>query len=324
MSTADNKRAVIVGIFVFLGIAILVAGILTLGGQQKTFVKSIRLKAVFDNVEGLQSGNNVWFSGVKVGKVEKITFLENSKVEIQLDVEKNIQGFLHKDAAATISSDGFIGNKIVMLSGGSPDLPQVEDGDLISTQKAINTTDMMETLQVNNKNLVDITGNLKEITSKIANGEGAIGAVLTDSVMAARLRSIVSSLEATAGNTTAISAALSRYTSQLSNEKSLANQLLTDTLIFHSLRASASSLETVTLSASEITQDLKAVTAKLDSSNNVAGLLLNDEETAESLKEMIENLQGSSAKLEENMEALQHNFLFRRYFRKKAKEEAGN
>ncbi len=31
----ENKRSVLVGIFVFLGIAILVAGILTLGGQQK-------------------------------------------------------------------------------------------------------------------------------------------------------------------------------------------------------------------------------------------------------------------------------------------------
>ena len=36
----ENKRSVLVGIFVFLGIAILVIGILTLGGQQKKFVKS--------------------------------------------------------------------------------------------------------------------------------------------------------------------------------------------------------------------------------------------------------------------------------------------
>ena len=35
----ENKRSVLVGVFVFLGIAILVVGILTLGGQQKKFVK---------------------------------------------------------------------------------------------------------------------------------------------------------------------------------------------------------------------------------------------------------------------------------------------
>ncbi|HYH55106.1 MAG TPA: MCE family protein, partial [Anseongella sp.] len=59
-----------------------------------------------------------------------------------------------------------------------------------------------------------------------------------------------------------------------------------------------------------------------DSSNNAVGMLLNDPEVAGSLKATIENLEGSSAKLDENMEALQHNFLFRGYFRRKAREEA--
>jgi phospholipid/cholesterol/gamma-HCH transport system substrate-binding protein len=48
-------------------------------------------------------------------------------------------------------------------------------------------------------------------------------------------------------------------------------------------------------------------------------MLLNDAQTAESLKAVIKNLQSSTQKLDENMEALQHNFLFRGYFRKKNK-----
>ena len=35
METSENKRSVIVGIFVFLGIVLFVAGIFTLAGQQK-------------------------------------------------------------------------------------------------------------------------------------------------------------------------------------------------------------------------------------------------------------------------------------------------
>lgn len=73
----DNKRSVTVGIFVLIGIAILVVGILTLGAQQKAFVKSIRVTSVFDDVGGLQTGNNVWFSGVKIGTVKKSIFTEN-------------------------------------------------------------------------------------------------------------------------------------------------------------------------------------------------------------------------------------------------------
>ena len=44
----ENKRAVWVGLFVLIGIAILVVGILTLGGQQKKFVKAVHLTAVFE------------------------------------------------------------------------------------------------------------------------------------------------------------------------------------------------------------------------------------------------------------------------------------
>ena len=84
----ENKRSVIVGIFVFLGIAILVTGVLTLGGQQKKFVKTIHLKAVFDDIGGLQTGNNIWFSGVKIGTVRKINFYGDSQVEIEMNVRR--------------------------------------------------------------------------------------------------------------------------------------------------------------------------------------------------------------------------------------------
>ncbi len=62
----NSKKAVTVGIFIFIGLAIFIAGILTLGGQKKTFEKKMAIRAIFIDVGGLQEGNNVWFSGVKV------------------------------------------------------------------------------------------------------------------------------------------------------------------------------------------------------------------------------------------------------------------
>jgi phospholipid/cholesterol/gamma-HCH transport system substrate-binding protein len=74
MSTDSTKRNVTVGVFVLLGIIIFVAGIFVLGGQQKRFTKSIKIIAVFSDVGGLKAGNNVWFSGVKIGTVKRISF----------------------------------------------------------------------------------------------------------------------------------------------------------------------------------------------------------------------------------------------------------
>ncbi|MGY0035900.1 hypothetical protein [Pedobacter sp. NJ-S-72] len=40
------------------------------------------------------------------------------------------------------------------------------------------------------------------------------------------------------------------------------------------------------------------------------------------MKNTVSNLESSTKKLDENMEALQHNFLLRGFFKKKAKTEA--
>ena len=54
---------------------------------------------------------------------------------------------------------------------------------------------MMETLQANNENLVEITNDLKVLTGKLAAGEGIVGAVMTDSLLAQNFRTILSNLE---------------------------------------------------------------------------------------------------------------------------------
>ena len=178
----ENKRSVLVGLFVLIGIVILVLGIMTLGGQQKKFVKAIHVKAVFDDIGGLQPGNNIWFSGVKIGTVRKINFYGDSQVEVEMNVEEKVVEFIRKNSKATISSDGLIGNKIIVIYGGTTDYPPVEEGDRLEAIMPLDTDKMMETLQVNNQNLVEITNDLKVLTSKIAAGEGIVGAVMTDSV----------------------------------------------------------------------------------------------------------------------------------------------
>src|ERR1039457_3701444 len=81
MKSTSYQRAIVVGIFVFLGVAIFIITVLTLGSQHKTFEHTITVKSFFDDVNGLQKGNNVWFSGVKVGTIGNIKLQEDGKVE---------------------------------------------------------------------------------------------------------------------------------------------------------------------------------------------------------------------------------------------------
>ncbi|WP_339866006.1 MlaD family protein [uncultured Algoriphagus sp.] len=317
----ENKRSVIVGIFVFLGIAILVAGVLTLGGQQKKFVKSIQLKAVFDDIGGLQTGNNIWFSGVKIGTVRKINFYGDSQVEIEMNVEEEVVEFIRKDSKATISSDGLIGNKIIVIYGGTTLAPPVEDGDRLESVMPLDTDQMMETLQVNNENLVEITGNLKNLTSKLAAGDGMVGAALTDSLMAESFRAIVRNLDQASINSNRMIAELNKFTSKLNQEGNLFNDLVTDTTMANELKQTMESFKQTAANSEEMTQKLSAITDKLNDPNNSMGMLLNDPEFAETLKSTLENTDSATYNLNRGMEALEYTWPFNKGFKRKAKAE---
>jgi phospholipid/cholesterol/gamma-HCH transport system substrate-binding protein len=60
------------GIFILVGVAIFMGALIHPGKTEKNFYKRNPVKAVFDNVNGLQAGDNIWFSGVKVGYGKKI------------------------------------------------------------------------------------------------------------------------------------------------------------------------------------------------------------------------------------------------------------
>ncbi len=320
---SDNKKTVIVGIFVLIGIIILVVGILTLGAQQKAFVKSYRVFAVFDDVAGLQTGNNVWFSGVKIGNVRKINFFGESQVEIEMNLESSTKDFIRKNSKATISSDGLIGNKIIVIYGGTGEAPPIEAGDRLEAVMPLDTDRMMETLQENNLNLVNITNDLKVLTGRLAGGEGIVGAMLTDSVLVQEFKSIMSNFNQTANNSNRMSRELARFSSQLNQSGTLVDDLLNDTTLFGNLKSTSEELDQTVKRAQEAAKNINKITENLQSTDNPAGMMLNDEQFADMLKSTLENLDEGSASFNETLEAMRYHWLFRRSFRKmeRAKEK---
>ena len=320
MQVEDNKRKAIVGLFIFIGLIIFVVAIFTLGSQKKVFVKSISVNVVFNDIQGLKTGNNVWYSGVKVGTIKKIQFYGSSQVQVFMNIEEETHRYIHKDAKASISSDGLIGNKIIVLTSGTDKFPFVEDGDRLQVNTTLSTDEIMKTLQVNNENLVDITSNFKTLSKNLVDGKGTAGALLADEQIAENFKAMVIDLRNTTASANKMASELDKFTRTLNTEGGLADKLLTDTVVFARLQSSVNELQKTAKAASALTENLNQASSKLTQTDNAAGLLLNDEKTADQVRAIMRNLETSSKKLDENMEALQSNFLLRGFFKKKAKE----
>jgi len=321
-----HKHAIIVSVFITLSIAILVLCILTLGTQRNAFARKLNIRVNFDDINGLQAGNNVWLSGVKIGTVSNIQLSGINDVEVTLSIDEKQQKFIHNNARAKISSDGFIGNKIVVIYGGTKDAKIINKNDFLLTEKAVGTGDMMATLQLNNKNLLNITENIKTITDSIANGHGLAGTLINDVSLANNLKKTVANFKTTSVNSNTFTRNLLAFSDEFNNSSTTINKLVKDTALFYSIAQVISGLEKITDTANLFLhtlnmagQNIQAATGKLTTNNNTAGMLLNDDSTAAQVRGLLKNLNESSQKLNDDLEALQHNFLLRGYFRKKEK-----
>ena len=333
MKVSSNQRSVILGIFIFLGVAILILTILTLGSQKNSFAKSITVKAFFANVNGLQKGNNIWFSGVKVGTIKKVTLEGNGKVEVDMNIDDQSVKFIPKDAKAKLSSDGLIGNKIIEIYGGTSGTPAIEAGDVLNNDKLLNTDEMMNTLSKNNDNLLEITNDFKAVSSRLADGQGSVGKLLTDETMYDQLKATTTVLKKVSDNLQMLSSNVTSYTAKLNNSGTLANDLVTDTVIFSRLRSTIAQLQQVATTSDSVMNNLNATSVSLNKGvNNLndglsnektpIGMLLHDQQAAANIKTTLQNLQSGTKKLDDDLEAVQHNFLLRGFFKKKAKRDA--
>jgi phospholipid/cholesterol/gamma-HCH transport system substrate-binding protein len=320
MNEVNTGKRIAVGIFISIGLAILILAVFTIGGQHKAFVKSIRLHIVFDNVQGLQPGNNIWLSGMKVGTVKSINFYGNSQVVVVLNVEHQAQPHIRKDSKARISTDGLIGNKIVVIDGGSDTSPVIADNDSLQSEHIAGTQELMTTLQASNSNLLEITGNLKTISRRLTESQGTLGQLINDPAIANRLRTSIDNLRNATAGSEAMIANLKDFSQRLQQPGGLASQLASDTTVFSHLKGAVDKLNQAAGQVDEFSNSLRAAGAGLNDKNAPVGMLLHDQDAADNLQRTLKNLRVSSQELSEDLEAIQHNWLLRGFFRKKDKQ----
>ena len=110
---ANKTSTIKIGIFIFIGIAILIIAVFLLGDKNAMFKSTFDVKGYFRDIQGLRSGAIVRLSGIDVGSVKKIQIMSDTtgRVEVVMSLVKDIKRFVRTDSKASIETEGLSGNK---------------------------------------------------------------------------------------------------------------------------------------------------------------------------------------------------------------------
>ncbi|MBI3544274.1 MAG: MCE family protein [Deltaproteobacteria bacterium] len=124
-----------VGIFVALGLGLIMMTILLLGGGQTLFERNLTFHAKFNQIEGLVEGAIVKVAGVKVGQVTKIQFIPNTgQVDVIFNVASKFHDVIHQDTTVGVQTQGMLGDRYVILSSGNSTAPPAQSGSELKSE----------------------------------------------------------------------------------------------------------------------------------------------------------------------------------------------
>jgi phospholipid/cholesterol/gamma-HCH transport system substrate-binding protein len=187
MDTHTQKFKIRLGLFIAGGLALFVFAIFIIGKQKNLFNPVFEISATFNNISGLQVGNTVRFSGISVGTVDDINIINDSTIRVDMMIRKEVMKFIKSDCIATIGSEGLIGDRLIIITHGSPDAPLIKEGQQLATMEPVEMDAIMKSLKVTAGNAEYISAQLAEIIFNVNSGKGTIGRLIQDSTIAENL-----------------------------------------------------------------------------------------------------------------------------------------
>lgn len=186
MIFGKTKLELKVGIFVFVGLVILVIFVMSIGGF-KTWTSGYRVNFIFNFANGVKIGAPVRFAGIDAGEIKQIKFVFNpqeGKTKVQLSCWLKREIKIPADSTVWINTLGLLGEKYIEIMPGNDYSRCLTANQIFS---GIDPIPMHEVFRL----AKGVTENMDESISRIKNKEGTIGKLLYDDTIYNELEALV-------------------------------------------------------------------------------------------------------------------------------------
>jgi len=342
-----QRKSLIVGVFVTLGLLIFIVTIYLIGKKENIFGSAYQISAIFTDVKGLREGDKVRLSGIDIGTVNNVGFLQDNRVHIQMNIDKEVAQFVKTDSRATIVNQGLMGAKVVIILPGGMDSESVSNFDTLVTIEQIDLDDIMRDVKKSSENIAVVSNELIDITKKINRGDGIFGKIFTDTTFGANL-------DETSTNIAEITKNLTEISEKVKQGQGIVGKLFGDTLLSAEIDTAGRNLEDISANLSEImekinqgegifgrlftdtsltnnlyrtsknleftTDNLLELTARINNDSNALNLFINDPEFADSLEILLNRVNRGVDEATKASEAVQNSGIVRKFSKEKDKK----
>ena len=252
-----------------------------------------RLTTEFDQVAGLNPQSAIRVAGVKVGTVSGID-LDGKRARVTLSLPKEFP--VYKDAFASLSSIGILGEKYIELDPGHPEAGRLPQDMGIPSKTGMSMDSLMESLGGIAKDVKNVT---KALDESIGGEQGRQKLdEIVDNIrqLTGEFRAMAQenhgTINATLANVEQVSAQLKENLPKLTRQFEDLGRNLNDMVTKGQpeLQGLLGDVRKLTQNLQGTSENVKAITDKMNRGEGTIGKLLNDETTVKKINLAVDNV----------------------------------
>ncbi len=302
----QSTRAVGVGVFVLIGLALFAAVLFLIGDRRGLFSDSFTAYTELQALSGVAIGTPVWVSGMSAGEVKEIVVppRPGAPFRLRLEVDEALHQIVRTDSVVSVRTEGLVGGRYLQISAGSEAAPRLPDGGVLRGQEPFDVAEMLEQIRLVvenfNTTIVTLRGRFEQgiasVEEAAAEATGLIRGASDD------VQRITEAGRRIVENTRAIS-------DRVRAGQGTMGRLIEDDQLYRDV---AAIVHEAKLTAENIRAFSEHARAAMRS---VEGRAQETQPLGESLRTTLDRAQEAMDNLADATEALKHNFLLRGYFR---------
>lgn len=284
-----------VGVFVVIGILLLAFLTLKIEKFEIGKEEGYMVNVLFDSAAGVDRNAPVRVAGIQVAHVEKVA-LEKGKAKVTFHIPPEI--ILYMDAKAFLKSEGFLGEKYVEISPGTPGFPRVQpDGEIEQGAPPADIDLMLSKMGAISKDIAEVTKPIGEVL-KAVDPKKIEGMIDNLNKFSSQLADLSQDAKETIQKVKNAFSSVEEIGNKVKKGEGTLGKLIADETMYQEAKKTVETARVAAESVKHAADTLKNLSDKIEKGEGTLGKLIQDESLYQEAKETIQSVKGIVDKVE--------------------------